>query len=140
MILPTTTNLVIKNKFAHAVALLFRQMYLKSWTTFFSEMLTMIAPLPGSVGKSNIKMVDMFIRILKAIDEEVVNPLSHRFTTKEQNALNIAIVSADTPKHRRIVTGSRKLKHIHIILLSPNRKTACVSRMFLCWPMPGMSC
>lgn len=109
MILPTTTNLVIKNKFAHAVALLFRQMYLKSWTTFFSEMLTMIAPLPGSVGKSNIKMVDMFIRILKAIDEEVVNPLSHRFTTKEQNALNIAIVSADTPKHRRIVTGSRKL-------------------------------
>ncbi|KAF9294429.1 pre-tRNA nuclear export protein [Mortierella antarctica] len=81
----------IKNKFAHAVALLFRQMYLKSWTTFFSEMLAMIAPLPGSVGKSNIKMVDMFIRILKAIDEEVVNPLSHRFTTKEQNALNIAI-------------------------------------------------
>lgn len=89
------THVDIKNKFAHAVALLFRQMYLKSWTTFFSEMLAMIAPLPGSVGKSNIKMVDMFIRILKAIDEEVVNPLSHRFTTKEQNALNIAIVSVN---------------------------------------------
>lgn len=92
MLLQHDTYLDIKNKFAHAVALLFRQMYLKSWTTFFSEMLAMITPLPGSVGKSNIKMVDMFIRILKAIDEEVVNPLSHRFTTKEQNALNIAIV------------------------------------------------
>ncbi|KAF9428077.1 pre-tRNA nuclear export protein [Podila epigama] len=81
----------IKNKFAHAVALLFRQMYLKSWTTFFTDMLTLIAPIPGSADKSNMRMVDIFIRILRSIDEEVVNPLSHRFTTKEQNVLNVAI-------------------------------------------------
>ncbi|GJJ75579.1 exportin-T [Entomortierella parvispora] len=81
----------LKNKFAHAVALLFRQTYLKSWTTFFSEMLALIAPLPQSSGKSNMKMVDLFLRILMSIDEEVVNTLTSRTSSKEENTLNINI-------------------------------------------------
>ncbi|KAG0292802.1 pre-tRNA nuclear export protein, partial [Dissophora globulifera] len=81
----------LKNKFAHAVALLFRQTYLKTWTTFFSEMLALIAPLPQSSGKSNMKMVDLFLRILMSIDEEVVNTLSSRISSKEENTLNINI-------------------------------------------------
>ncbi|KAG0225933.1 pre-tRNA nuclear export protein [Mortierella sp. GBA43] len=81
----------LKNKFAHAMALLFRQTYLKSWTTFFSEMLTFIAPLPQSTGKSNMKMVDLFLRILMSIDEEVVNTLTSRISSKEENTLNINI-------------------------------------------------
>ncbi|KAF9898864.1 pre-tRNA nuclear export protein, partial [Lobosporangium transversale] len=81
----------LKNKFAHAVALLFRQTYLKSWNTFFSDMLALIAPLPQSSGKSNMKMVDLFLRILMSIDEEVVNTLSARVSSKEENTLNINI-------------------------------------------------
>ncbi|KAG0242703.1 pre-tRNA nuclear export protein [Actinomortierella wolfii] len=81
----------LKNKFAHSVALLFRQTYLKSWPTFFKEMLSMIAPLPNTNGKSNMRMVDLFLRILMSIDEEVVNTLTHRTMTKEENALNIDI-------------------------------------------------
>ncbi|KAF9969790.1 pre-tRNA nuclear export protein [Actinomortierella ambigua] len=81
----------LKNKFAHSVALLFRQTYLKSWPTFFKEMLSMIAPLPNTAGKSNMRMVDLFLRILMSIDEEVVNTLTHRTMTKEENALNIDI-------------------------------------------------
>ncbi|KAI1313816.1 pre-tRNA nuclear export protein [Mortierella claussenii] len=81
----------LKNKFAHAVALLFRQTYLKSWTTFFSDMLALIAPLPQSSGSSNMKMVDLFLRILMSIDEEVVNTLSSRISSKEENTLNINI-------------------------------------------------
>ncbi|KAF8949598.1 pre-tRNA nuclear export protein, partial [Entomortierella lignicola] len=81
----------LKNKFAHAVALLFRQTYLKSWTTFFSDLLALIAPLPQSSGKSNMKMVDLFLRILMSIDEEVVNTLTSRVSSKEENSLNINI-------------------------------------------------
>ncbi|KAG0254528.1 pre-tRNA nuclear export protein [Actinomortierella ambigua] len=81
----------LKNKFAHSVALLFRQTYLKSWPTFFTEMLSMIAPLPNTAGKSNMRMVDLFLRVLMSIDEEVVNTLTHRTMTKEENALNIDI-------------------------------------------------
>ncbi|KAF9580942.1 hypothetical protein BGW38_002219, partial [Lunasporangiospora selenospora] len=79
----------LKNKFAHAVALLFRQTYLKTWTTFFSDMLALIAPLPQSTGNSNMKMVDLFLRILMSIDEEVVNTLTSRISSKEENTLNI---------------------------------------------------
>ncbi|KAG9322841.1 hypothetical protein KVV02_008784 [Mortierella alpina] len=81
----------LKNKFAHAVALLFRQTYLKSWPTFFTDMLSLIAPLPQSAGKSNMKMVDLFLRILMSIDEEVVNTLTSRISSKEENSLNINI-------------------------------------------------
>ncbi|KAF9425612.1 pre-tRNA nuclear export protein [Entomortierella beljakovae] len=81
----------LKNKFAHAVALLFRQTYLKTWTTFFSDLLAFVAPLPQSTGKSNMKMVDLFLRILMSIDEEVVNTLSSRVSSKEENTLNINI-------------------------------------------------
>lgn len=73
------------------MALLFRQTYLKSWTTFFSEMLTFITPLPQSSGTSNMKMVDLFLRILMSIDEEVVNTLTSRISSKEENTLNINI-------------------------------------------------
>ncbi|KAF9114533.1 pre-tRNA nuclear export protein [Mortierella sp. AM989] len=81
----------LKNKFAHAMALLFRQTYLKTWTTFFTDMLALIAPLPQSSGKSNMKMVDLFLRILMSIDEEVVNTLTSRISSKEENTLNINI-------------------------------------------------
>ncbi|KAF9345126.1 pre-tRNA nuclear export protein [Mortierella sp. AD094] len=81
----------LKNKFAHAVALLFRQTYLKSWNTFFTDLLALIAPLPQSSGKSNMKMVDLFLRILMSIDEEVVNTLTSRISSKEENTLNINI-------------------------------------------------
>ncbi|KAF9189572.1 pre-tRNA nuclear export protein [Haplosporangium sp. Z 767] len=81
----------LKNKFAHAVALLFRQTYLKSWPTFFTDMLALIAPLPQSAGTSNMKMVDLFLRILMSIDEEVVNTLSSRISSREENTLNINI-------------------------------------------------
>ncbi|KAK3826715.1 MAG: armadillo-type protein [Linnemannia gamsii] len=81
----------LKNKFAHAVALLFRQTYMKSWTSFFSDMLSLIAPLPQSTGNSNMKMVDLFLRILMSIDEEVVNTLISRVSSKEENSLNINI-------------------------------------------------
>jgi len=64
---------------------------MKSWPTFFSDMLSLIAPLPQSTGKSNMKMVDLFLRILMSIDEEVVNTLISRASSKEENTLNINI-------------------------------------------------
>ena len=40
-----------------------------------------------------MKMVDLFLRILMSIDEEVVNTLTSRTSSKEENTLNINIVS-----------------------------------------------
>jgi exportin-T len=38
-----------------------------------------------------MKMVDLFLRILMSIDEEVVNTLTSRISSKEENTLNINI-------------------------------------------------
>ncbi|KAM9976063.1 hypothetical protein ACTFIR_009904 [Dictyostelium discoideum] len=60
----------IKNKYAQVMVLLFKQEYLENWLTFFDDFLSMLSP-----GNSSI---DIFLRICKSIDEEVVSFDVHR--------------------------------------------------------------
>eukprot|EP01132_Coremiostelium_polycephalum_P004280 gene4280-5354_t len=63
-------DLAIKNKYAQIVVLLFKQEYPESWPTFFNEFLSLLQLGPSAI--------DIFLRILKAIDEEVVSFDVHR--------------------------------------------------------------
>ncbi|KAM9992084.1 hypothetical protein ACTFIZ_012749 [Dictyostelium cf. discoideum] len=60
----------IKNKYAQVMVLLFKQEYLENWVTFFDDFLSMLSP-----GNSSI---DIFLRICKSIEEEVVSFDVHR--------------------------------------------------------------
>ncbi|KAK5581602.1 hypothetical protein RB653_001639 [Dictyostelium firmibasis] len=60
----------IKNKYAQVMVLLFKQEYLENWLTFFDEFLSMLSP--------NNSSIDIFLRICKSIDEEVVSFDVHR--------------------------------------------------------------
>ncbi|EGG15755.1 armadillo-like helical domain-containing protein [Cavenderia fasciculata] len=70
-----TEELAIKNKYAQIVVLLFKQEYPEQWPNFFNEYLSLL-----QVG--GVPAIDIFLRILKAIDEEVVSFNVHRSTTE----------------------------------------------------------
>lgn len=59
----------ILNKFAQLVALLFRADYLTTWTGFFDDLLNLI----NVCGGQNTLLVDMYLRIMSSIDQEVVS-------------------------------------------------------------------
>lgn len=55
----------IKNKVAQLMSLVFVQDYLGQWPTFYSDLLQMLQLGP--------KFIDMYLRILLAVDIEVVD-------------------------------------------------------------------
>ncbi|GAM18310.1 hypothetical protein SAMD00019534_014850, partial [Acytostelium subglobosum LB1] len=55
---------LIKNKYAQVVVLLFKKEYPEKWQSFFSEMLSMLP--------KGVNAIDIVLRILKSIDQEVV--------------------------------------------------------------------
>eukprot|EP01117_Protostelium_nocturnum_P002827 TRINITY_DN13746_c0_g1_i1.p1 TRINITY_DN13746_c0_g1~~TRINITY_DN13746_c0_g1_i1.p1 ORF type:complete len:965 (-),score=282.39 TRINITY_DN13746_c0_g1_i1:38-2932(-) len=55
----------IKNKFAQIVALLFKVEYPQSWPTFFSDITSSLSLSTSSV--------DMFLRVMNNIDDEIIN-------------------------------------------------------------------
>ncbi|KYQ90623.1 armadillo-like helical domain-containing protein [Tieghemostelium lacteum] len=81
----------IKNKYAQVVVLLFKQEYPDQWPEFFDEFLGTLNSGPLSI--------DMFLRILKSIDEEVVSFDVYRSQT--ELAQNTFI--KDTLRDRAIV-------------------------------------
>eukprot|EP01133_Synstelium_polycarpum_P014604 gene14604-17268_t len=64
----------IKNKYAQIVVLLFKQEYPEQWPSFFNEFLVLLQLGPP--------LIDIFLRILRAIDEEVVSFDVHRSTAE----------------------------------------------------------
>lgn len=60
----------IKNKYAQIIVLLFKVEFPDTWPSFFTDMLASLSRGPA--------MIDIFLRILKTIDEEVVSPEVHR--------------------------------------------------------------
>ncbi|ORY05766.1 Xpo1-domain-containing protein [Basidiobolus meristosporus CBS 931.73] len=83
----------LKNKLAHAVTLLFINMYPTNWRTFFSDFILLLSANSANSNKrTNHKVVDFFLRVLMAIDEEVVNVSVPR--TKEEASRNSLIKDA----------------------------------------------
>ncbi|KAJ1968999.1 pre-tRNA nuclear export protein, partial [Dimargaris xerosporica] len=75
----------VRNKLAHTVALLFLTTYIQHWPSFFADLHgLMYGPVsPGSSSPLGDKglhpgITDFYLRILLAIDEEMVNPVIHR--------------------------------------------------------------
>lgn len=60
----------MKNKLAQLFALLFKLDFLTTWPTFIDDLLVAVcSPDTGN----HVAIVDMFLRILHSIDEEVVS-------------------------------------------------------------------
>ncbi|KAJ1971739.1 pre-tRNA nuclear export protein, partial [Dimargaris verticillata] len=75
----------VRNKLAHTVALLFLTTYSQHWPLFFADLHgLMYGPVsPGNASSLGDKalhpgITDFYLRILLAIDEEMVNPVIHR--------------------------------------------------------------
>ncbi|CAG8571231.1 11366_t:CDS:10 [Funneliformis mosseae] len=81
--------LYLKNKFAHTLTLLFIQMYPSDWHDFFDQFLELLQTNTVNGSKTNIRTVDIFLRILMSIDEEVANIVVPR--GKDQAHRNTAI-------------------------------------------------
>ncbi|CAB4426788.1 unnamed protein product [Rhizophagus irregularis] len=79
----------LKNKFAHTLTLLFVQMYPSDWHNFFDQFLELIQTNTVNGNKTNIRVADIFLRILISIDDEVANIEIQR--GKEQANRNTAI-------------------------------------------------
>lgn len=74
----------IKNKFAEVITIVFRIEYSENrWDDFFAKLI--------SIASSGEEAIDMFLRILITIDEQVVSRYFER--TKEELARNTFIVS-----------------------------------------------
>ncbi|CAG8500890.1 6782_t:CDS:10 [Ambispora leptoticha] len=78
----------LKNKFAHTLTLLFVQIYTTSWREFFNEFLGLLHS-NSHVRQTNVRTVDLFLRILLSIDEEVASLVVPR--GKEENNRNTEI-------------------------------------------------
>ncbi|CAG8496785.1 4753_t:CDS:10, partial [Cetraspora pellucida] len=63
----------LKNKFSHTLTLLFVQLYPSLWPDFFDEFLALLQINHINGSKTNVCTIDIFLRILMSIDEEVVN-------------------------------------------------------------------
>ncbi|KAF0551511.1 Xpo1-domain-containing protein [Gigaspora margarita] len=63
----------LKNKFSHTLTLLFVQLYPSLWPNFFDEFLALLQINAINGSKTNVRTIDIFLRILLSIDEEVAN-------------------------------------------------------------------
>lgn len=94
------TFTVIRNKFAHALTLLFVHTYTSTWTSFFQDLLSLIhTNVPKSNGsvsqtRTNEAAVDLLLRVLLSIDEEVADVMIPRQKSDLQR--NTTIVSSIT--------------------------------------------
>ncbi|RKP27159.1 armadillo-type protein [Syncephalis pseudoplumigaleata] len=76
----TTENepIFIRNKFAHTLVLLFARTYLNGWSSFFTDLLSLLAAMsPSSSGEATLapRLVDFLMRVWMSIDEECVSIL-----------------------------------------------------------------
>lgn len=62
----------LRTKLATTLAVLFRRLYLTHWESFFDDLLALLKT------EQVIRSTDFFLRVLQAIDEEVVNPTIYR--------------------------------------------------------------
>ncbi|KAG5459065.1 MAG: armadillo-type protein, partial [Olpidium bornovanus] len=88
----------LRNKLAHTLTLLFMHLYPHSWPSFFDDLVALLDV--GLTGRTDEKLVDIYLRILMAIDEEVVNLLVPR--EKGANVRNMNI--KDAMRERDIIT------------------------------------
>ncbi|RHZ76816.1 hypothetical protein Glove_189g18 [Diversispora epigaea] len=79
----------LKNKFAHTLTLLFVQLYPSSWINFFDEFLALIQTNNINGNKTNMRTIDIFLRVLLAIDEEVASLVVPREKDEVQRNSNI---------------------------------------------------
>ncbi|KAG9296389.1 hypothetical protein G9A89_014981 [Geosiphon pyriformis] len=79
----------LKNKFAHSLTLLFLQLYTSSWRGFFDEFLLFLRTNTTGTKKTNARAIDLFLRVLTSIDEEVANIVVPR--GKDENNRNTII-------------------------------------------------
>ncbi|KAI9295595.1 Xpo1-domain-containing protein [Neoconidiobolus thromboides FSU 785] len=70
----------MRTKMATTLSTIFRRLYLQHWRSFFDELINVLSH------DSSTKATDFFLRVIKAIDEEVVNPTA--IINKEEIALN----------------------------------------------------
>lgn len=64
----------IKNKLATTIACLFRKSYLTIWPQFFEDFISLIQPCLADLSvDANTYQCDLFLSLLKSIDEEIVN-------------------------------------------------------------------
>lgn len=61
----------IKNKYAQIMALLMRAEYPDQWPTFFRDLM-------GILNGAGPHVVDVFLRIIKSVDDEVISHELHR--------------------------------------------------------------
>uniref|UniRef100_A0A7S1KQA2 Exportin-T n=1 Tax=Percolomonas cosmopolitus TaxID=63605 RepID=A0A7S1KQA2_9EUKA len=79
-------QMYMKTRYAVTVAKLFKITYLHEWTQFFPNLFSILQQTGSE--QQQVVAIDFFIRILKAIDEEVVEKLIHRgYEEKDQNQL-----------------------------------------------------
>jgi exportin-T len=76
----------IKGKFAQTLVALFKIMYPANWPTFFKELFATL--------NQGERAVDMYVRILDAIDNEIVSRLIDR--AKDDHLRNTLIVILTT--------------------------------------------
>ncbi|KAJ3091721.1 pre-tRNA nuclear export protein [Quaeritorhiza haematococci] len=81
----------IRNMFAHILVLLLKNEYPHNWPTFFDDLLALLSASSPSVPRGT-SMVDMFLRISKAIDDEIVCLYIAR--SAEEGVRNTAIKDA----------------------------------------------
>lgn len=73
----------IKGKFAQTLVILFKLLYPMAWPTFFKELFATL--------NAGEKAVELYVRILDAIDHEVVSRLIDR--SKDEHQRNTLIVT-----------------------------------------------
>jgi exportin-T len=84
------TEHFVKNKLGQLFALLFKLDFLTTWPTFIDDLLVAVCnPDPNN---NHVAIVDMFLRILHSVDEEVVSLEVTR--DKEEQKHNQDIVSS----------------------------------------------
>ncbi|KAI9591539.1 armadillo-type protein [Syncephalis fuscata] len=79
----TTTStdnepIFLRNKFAHTLVLLFTRTYLNGWSTFFTDLLSLLASASPSTNEGPAlqpRLVDFLLRVWMSIDEECVSLL-----------------------------------------------------------------
>lgn len=71
-----TESSFIRNKFVQILVLLFANQYPAQWPTFFDELASLLSSTSGTT--RNALMIDAFLRISLAIDDEVANQILAR--------------------------------------------------------------
>lgn len=88
----------LKNKLAQTIAFVFILTFQTSWTSFFDDFLTILAAPNSPIG--NPVNVDLYLRILKVVHEEIGDNLINReaVITKRNNAIKDQIRANDINK------------------------------------------